>query len=189
MTPMNGIRMGASGSPDTQADSVDHGLRAALGMCLLGSVLAAFAAGRTWSTRVLDHGPALPLEHVSRTGQQVSPGLRPLALVGLAAVLALIATRGWSRRVVGLLVLGSGVGITWLVTAEARVAVWPGVALAGGLLLATGGLLALLRGHRWGGLSDAYRTPAARAEQVPATDKGVWDALDRGEDPTADRHG
>ena len=56
--------------------------------------------------------------------------------------------------------------------------------LVGGLLLAMSGLLVTLRGRRWAALSSTYEAPAARAEAPPATDKGAWDALDRGEDPT-----
>ncbi len=166
-------------------------MRRALLLCLVGAGLALLSSSRAWSNRIVDHGPSLPLERISLTGDTLAPGLRPLALVGLAAVLALLATRGWARRVIGLLVLGSGVGIGYLALAERPTAStgWSWVALAGGVVLAGGGVLTFLKGHRWGGLSDAYRTPAARADSAPVTDKGVWDALDRGEDPTADPHG
>ena len=168
-------------------------MRLSLGLCLLGSVLALLAASRSWSHRVIDHGPALPLESISRTGEQLAPGLRPLALTGLAAVVALLAARRWGRRLVGLIVLGCGVGICALSLADrdssSHGTGWPLLSLLGGAVLAGGGVLALLRGHHWGGLSGAYRTPAARADEAPVTDKGVWDAFDRGEDPTADEHG
>ena len=56
--------------------------------------------------------------------------------------------------------------------------------LVGGALLASGGALVAARGRRWAGLGSSYEVPAARPER-PAGDKDVWDALDRGDDPTA----
>ena len=159
-------------------------MRRALLLCLVGSVLTLLAAGRTWSTRVVDHGSTLPLETIRRTGQQLEPGLRPLALVGLAAVVALLASRRWGRVVVGLTVAGCGAAIAALALPHGP-GTWPFLTAGGGLLLLAAGALTAARGHRWAGLSDAYRTPAARAAEAPVTDKGVWDALDRGEDPTA----
>lgn len=163
-------------------------MRRALLLCLLGSVLTLLAASRGWTQATIDHGPTLPLERVGRTGQQLEPGLRPLAFVGLAAVAALLATRRWGRTAVGVVVAACG-GVIVGLSLQHGLHLWPMVSAVGGVVLLAGGGLAVLRGHRWGGLSEAYRTPGVRAEQVPVTDKGVWDALDRGEDPTADPHG
>ena len=55
---------------------------------------------------------------------------------------------------------------------------------AGGVLMALGGALVAVRGRRWAGLSSSYEVPAARPVE-PVTDKATWDALDRGDDPTA----
>jgi uncharacterized membrane protein (TIGR02234 family) len=63
--------------------------------------------------------------------------------------------------------------------------VWGWVTLVGGALLFFGGLLVAARGRRWAALSSSYENPSARAEAAPVTDKGVWDALDEGHDPTA----
>lgn len=73
---------------------------------------------------------------------------------------------------------------------------WPYVTLAGGVLVALSGALTLARGHSWTGLSSRYdrnaTAPAAAAaaspEPVPAaepTSRELWDALNRGTDPTA----
>jgi uncharacterized membrane protein (TIGR02234 family) len=61
----------------------------------------------------------------------------------------------------------------------------PALVLLGVLLL----LLAAAVAARWGGswrtgLGSSYEPPGA-APEPPVTDKGVWDALDRGDDPTA----
>jgi hypothetical protein len=163
-------------------------MRRALLLLLVGSALTLLAASRTWVTRTVDHGPALPLETIRRTGLALEPGLRPAALVGLASVLAVVATRAWGRTAIGLIATWAG-GLALGASLQHAPGVWSLASALGGLLVAVGGVLTMLRGHRWGGLSEAYRTPAARAEHAPATDKGVWDALDRGEDPTADPHG
>ena len=69
---------------------------------------------------------------------------------------------------------------------------WVWLAMAGGLLQLAAGLLVTLRGRRWAALSSSYEPPARVAPAPPATDKAapvsdkaVWDALDRGDDPTA----
>ena len=71
------------------------------------------------------------------------------------------------------------------VQSEVRVHhLWPALTLAGGVLLLLAGGLIAVRGRRWAGLSSSYDAPTA-APAAPVTDKGVWDALDRGDDPTA----
>lgn len=163
-------------------------MRRALLLCLVGSGLALLSASRTWTSRVIDHGSALPLEHINKSGLDLEPGLRPLALVGLVSVVALVALRKWGRAAVALIASGCGAVIMGA-SLQHSPGVWPLLSALGGAMLVEGGAWTLARGHRWGGLSDAYRTPAARAEQAPVTDKAVWDALDRGEDPTAEAHG
>ena len=59
------------------------------------------------------------------------------------------------------------------------------VPLAGGSALALGGGLVAVRGRRWAALGASYEAPGAPVPSAPATDKQVWDALDRGDDPTA----
>lgn len=61
--------------------------------------------------------------------------------------------------------------------------VWAVVTLVGGAALAAGGGLLAVRGRRWAALSSSYEV--AGPALPPVTDKGVWDALDRGDDPTA----
>ncbi|HEV2088276.1 MAG TPA: Trp biosynthesis-associated membrane protein, partial [Cryptosporangiaceae bacterium] len=70
--------------------------------------------------------------------------------------------------------------------AAARTTVlWPVLGLLGGLLVAGAGGLGLARGRRWARMGGRYDSPAARPS-VPSRDAaGVWDALDRGDDPTA----
>jgi uncharacterized membrane protein (TIGR02234 family) len=72
---------------------------------------------------------------------------------------------------------------------------WPYLTIAGGVLVAISGAITLLRGGKWTGLSSRYeRTAAAAAPASPPSDpaapaaeptsRDLWDALNRGADPT-----
>jgi uncharacterized membrane protein (TIGR02234 family) len=72
---------------------------------------------------------------------------------------------------------------------------WPSMALVAGVLGGAAGLLVVLRGRRWPGMGRRYEragddASATRAAARPRTDEdraqAAWQALDRGEDPTAD---
>jgi uncharacterized membrane protein (TIGR02234 family) len=55
----------------------------------------------------------------------------------------------------------------------------------GSLLLLGAGAVAVVRGGSWRpAAASSYEVPGAAVPE-PVTDKGVWDALDRGDDPTA----
>lgn len=72
---------------------------------------------------------------------------------------------------------------------------WPALCLVGGLLTGAGGALTALRGAGWPAMGARYDRPARRvatepgpAAAGPVTGRRTteaWDALDRGEDPTA----
>lgn len=62
------------------------------------------AAGRPWA-RVTVTGPGVPDDVVTASGNQAVPLVAALGLVVLTGALAVLATRGLARRVVGALVL------------------------------------------------------------------------------------
>ena len=183
-------------------------LRSVVLLCLAGSGLVLLAASRAWLSYRLPEAPPLPASTERVTGALLLPGARPLALVGLAGVAALFAARRNGRLVVGVLVLAAGTGVVILdlrllldrvasvgrlqaarqvpVVGSPGLGPWPWVCLVGGLLLAVSGSLVAVRGRRWAALSSAYEAPGAKAVDPPSvsTDRGAWDALDRGEDPT-----
>ena len=189
-------------------------LTVAVLLCLLGAVLVLVAAGRTWVAVQVLGGALTDDRTARVTGRLLLPGLGALGLVGLAGVVALAATRRWGRVGVGLLLLATGAGISALVltadlvpaalvsigspggglTGQPATTGWPYVSVAGGLLLAAAGALVALRGRRWAALSQRYDAPAVRAESAaegagavpdgPKAERALWDALDRGEDPT-----
>jgi hypothetical protein len=205
--PAGGVGL-AGGHGDRPTGGPRRGRRAlavALLLCLAGAAVALFAGSRTWAVELTARPAPLPMARTTRTGGDLLPWLPALALVGLAGAGAVLATRGAARRLLGGLLLLVGLGIA-AGGAYAAVAVERGTAgiagpllsVTGGLSLAGGGLLTALRGHRWPGLGARYQsphragapapgghdTPAARRVAGRATSE-AWDALDRGEDPTA----
>ena len=184
------------------------------GLCAAGGGLALFGAGQRWLRVVAERRPPLPDVTLDLSGRDLAPLVAGLGIVGLAGVVGLLATRRWGRLAVaavialsGLAVLVSalrrlgvpdadglrelvldsgraaGVGRQAAVTATASPG-WALVAAAGGLLLAVGGVLALLRSRHWPAMSARYEAPRARPATAPTTTAGVWDSLDRGDDPT-----
>ncbi|SEG83475.1 trp region conserved hypothetical membrane protein [Nonomuraea solani] len=180
----------------------------------LGALLVLVAAGRSW-VRVAGADAAGP------TGGELSPVLTPVALAGLAGVVAVLAAKGAGRRVIGALLALCGAGAaagTRSALDAGTVAdrlregnvlhgatdlpwetmpLWPAVAGAGAALMVAGGVLAIVRGGRWAGMSARYDRAAGEsvardAASDPASDparddKALWDALDRGDDPTDSR--
>lgn len=104
----------------------------------------------------------------------------------LAVVLGIVATRGWGRVIASVLLLVGG-----LVAAGGGIADLAGgsagrglTTLAGGVLIAAAALWSALRGRQWPAMGGRYdRTPGPEAS---SSRRAVWDALDRGSDPTDD---
>ena len=63
---------------------------------------------------------------------------------------------------------------------------WPGLAAVAAALVLLAGVATAARGHRWSAMSARYEAPTVDPQQVRArTDATMWNALDRGDDPTA----
>lgn len=191
---------------------------AALVLDLIGAAGALLIATRTWQVVRVRQPRPLPDEVLSVSGRTVDAAVTALAVVALAGVVALLATRGVARRVVGVVVALVGAGMIWraaLATApisatRARALVHehhPGVSLVGpaapqinpsttwaaltivcGVLVAVAGALAAVRGNRWSTLSARYESRTAPVDPDAAGARAatsMWNALDRGDDPTA----
>jgi uncharacterized membrane protein (TIGR02234 family) len=177
-------------------------------LCLLGSGLVLLSVTRPWAVLSAPHQLTIKQVTGAAHGTRIAGDARALGLLGLAGVLAIAATRRTGRVLVGLVVAASGVAIVVHVAVllgdgigprllrastdhvsgqrvESTRLAWPVLTLLGGLVLTAGGLLVAARGRHWAALSSAYDSPVGRATEVEVTDKGVWDALDRGDDPTA----
>ena len=179
-----------------------RGLTTAVLLCLVGAFVVLVAAGRAWVSVEVDAGPLVEGRTDARTGTAVATGVSALGLVGLAGVVALAATRRAGRTVVGLVLLATGAGVVAAVlTADLSLAdqpfagetgdvsleitAWSSVTAVGGVLLLAAGGLTVARGRSWPVLGQRYEAPAgtAPAPQQP-TERSLWEALDRGEDPT-----
>ncbi|MEU9252403.1 TIGR02234 family membrane protein [Streptomyces sp. NPDC048270] len=177
----------------------------------LGSTVVLLASGRVWARGTTALG-ADSLE-LTADGTAVTGLPAPLAIVGLAALVAVFAVRGKSRLLVsGLLALsGLGAALAAILAADGRRALdaeaarttadtaaqvagltqtaWPYVTAAGAALILAAGLLALRFGRGWPAMGGRYeRDGAPRGRKQPVVDpdrpEDLWKALDRGEDPT-----
>nr|SBO94685.1 Tryptophan-associated membrane protein [Nonomuraea gerenzanensis] len=182
----------------------------------LGCLAVLVAAGQGWATVLQGAEVEAP------TGGDLAPALTPVALAGLAGVVAVLATKGLGRRLVGALLALCGAGAaaaTWTALSGDHVAtwlreqnvlrgaaevpweaapLWPVVAAAGAVLMVAGGVVAIVRGGRWAGMSARYDRGAgagsaagtgagSEAKAQVSDDRALWDALDRGDDPTDSR--
>lgn len=178
---------------------------------LLGGAVAWAAAGRPWATATVGQAPNTL--RVAASGNDLSAGVTALGLTALAGALALFATQRLARRLVGVLLIAAGIGAAVYAFGERGVshashvladkaaakgfaagsvsvhtASWWILAVLGGVLVALAGVSALVRGATWPGMSSRYENAAAGPAAARAADTGsskdLWDALDRGEDPT-----
>lgn len=171
---------------------------------LAGALLVVLAASRPWITYVVPAAAPLPSRSGSLPGSAVT-SVQPFAFVGLAGVAALVATRSWGRLVVGALVALAGVAVVvfavralaepqpaaaahGVFAPELQTTLWPVVAVAGGLLLVLAGLLVVVRGRRWASMSSRYDAPSGSPARPASQEAALWEALDRGEDPTRPHH-
>lgn len=166
-----------------------------LSTALLGAAIALAAASVSW---VAVAAPTDPLAVTAPVQQPAEQDVaRALALAALAGGAATLLARGAGRRILcGLLAL-AGIGVAAAVAlvlgsagsaTSARTA-WPLLTGCGGLLLALAGATGVLRAGRWPKPS-ARHDPAerggsdARPEAPGGEERRLWEALDRGEDPT-----
>ncbi len=156
-----------------------------------GAVLTLFAASRPWADGQAVQGTLrAPLEV---SGGSLVPVVPALGLAALAGVLAVLATRGWARTVVGAVVALCGLVVagsaltqrdpdsdelarragdalgTATATADGGGTAWPWLALVGGLLIAAAGLATAARGRAWPAMSSRYERPVADEESSART--------------------
>ena len=78
-----------------------------------GGGLGVLATARTWTTIVVTRlAPLGPVRH-DVSGRTLQPGVTGLAVVALAGVLAVLATRGVTRRAIGAVLALAGAGMVW----------------------------------------------------------------------------
>ncbi len=193
-------------SPQAPSAAGPGGDRGELGAVVvavaLGGGSAVLATAQAWSTVVVTRvAPLGPVRH-DVSGRTLQPGVIGLAVVALAGVLAVLATRGVTRRVVGAVLALAGAGMVWWslaglsavsdargrqLVADARTVaglgnaaatdvsvhpVWVVLAALGGVLVAGGGVTTAVRGGRWRAMSARYEPPVGAAAAVPGPASG-----------------
>lgn len=178
-------------------------------LIVVGAGLTAGAAAMTWADAagVDDLRGTLDL---ATTGGRTAPALVPVALAALAALGALFAAKGRSRRLVAALVVLLGLVVGWLAVRglldEPALALFDtssGVTLTdvrirplGPVLAAVGALAMIVAGSvvvagrtRPRGLAARYERPGGPATPAPSSadpELAMWKELDAHRDPTLD---
>ncbi|ROP40953.1 MULTISPECIES: Trp biosynthesis-associated membrane protein [Saccharothrix] len=140
-------------------------------LLLLGAVALWGASALSWDASA------------DRSGGDVVPALTPLALLCLAAIAAVVALSGWVRRLLGAVVLLAGAAAAFQgVDADGPVT-GRGLVLLGAALAVAAGVLLVVRGPAMPRLGGGYQTPGA-AKRTADPERELWNALERGDDPT-----
>ena len=193
--------------------------RAVLLLVLLTAGVLLVSGSRVWVNGSVDD-PVLGAGSLHGTGSQVARGVLAAALVGAAAVVAAATSGRVVRRLASAVVVlagalgaavtvsvigdpdgalgrvaATGTGRTGDVPAHGSVTLWVWVAALATLLMALGGVAALVGAGRWSGLSSRYDAPSAAGESagdvgaaapeqaVRRSRESAWEQLSRGEDP------
>jgi hypothetical protein len=150
----------------------------------------------TWFAEFRDAG-VRGMVLYTETGAQRAGSLVPLALLALAGMAGMIATGGWARRILGVILGVAGLAACWVAIDGVRFSGSTGLpvtqmliaralALLGGILLISGGLAGIKGATVMPRLGARYSAPGAkRVARDP--DVELWEALSDGEDPTAGR--
>ncbi len=144
-------------------------LAVAVGLVVLGAAVGLLGSGRSTGAT-----PGVPAAPGTDTGAGAPAAL---ALVALAGAGALLLVRNRSRALLGVALVVVAAGLVAVGVAPPR---W--AALAGGALVGLGGALVVVRARRWPQPRSRYDDSRRPREATP---RDAWDALDRGEDPTA----
>ena len=188
-------------SASTTTQSARRGLGIAVTGCVLGGAVALFAVGRVWLRYTVPRTGLADLR-ASATGHATAGAAGTLALVVLAGVVVLPATRGLGRRIAGVLIALAGLGIGYLAVltitsttdqldasqastyTDGRATIWPWLALVAGVVAVATGVFAAVASGGWPAMGRRYES-AGSAKRGPATETSIWDRLDEGDDPTA----
>ncbi|MEV7548863.1 Trp biosynthesis-associated membrane protein [Amycolatopsis sp. NPDC089917] len=190
-----------SEAPETAAPAAKKAKRplwiAVVGL-LLGAVALWGSSQLVWFAEFRDGGVRGTIVY-TEIGSTRAIALIPLALLALAGTAGLIATGGWPRRVLGVVLAVAGAAAVWIGVADgpftgfadglpvAQMLGARGLAILGGILVAAGGLAAIKGAGRMPRLGAKYSAPGAKKRAAKDPETELWEALSEGEDPTATR--
>lgn len=191
---------------DPERASQRRQLTTVIALIAVGAGGVVLTSSRQWlrldATRLPPFGPV----SLGISGRTEFPALNGLAVVALVTAVLILVTGGWARRVLGALLVVTGLGSFWYglrglnTPSRSRLSellkdrlsqttgaigafrhpVWPVLTMVLAAVLVLAGITVLIRGAAWkAGLSSRYAAPAEGAESGDP-----WRRLDRGEDPT-----
>ena len=169
----------------------------ALVLDLVAAGSALLIGGRTWQTITTPRGQGRPDDVLDVSGRTLDSAATALTLVALAGVVAVLATRGLLRRVIGGVIALAGAGLVWravesfgavgtgraqrLVLDRHRTVggtslaprvevhgVWPTLLLVCGVLVLVAGALVAWRGQRLSAMSTRYENRAVAQDAAQA---------------------
>jgi len=180
--------------------------RSALFLALASGAVVLFASARQW-VNLTYRETGLPTINLGISGRELDPLPAGLAILVVATILALLISRGFTHRLLALIVAAAGVVIaiaSWRAgmqvenlatvadyleeslgrsatgqTSQAAM-LWWAVSFVSGLLIALSGLALIGNGHDRPRGSSSYERPASEVSQL-----SPWQALDQGVDPTS----
>jgi uncharacterized membrane protein (TIGR02234 family) len=174
------------------------GFGLALALQIVGAAGVLLVSTRAWQTITTVRSRPFRPDVLAASGRTIDAAPTALALVGLAGVVALIATKGLPRRVVGVLVALAGAATIWrsalalgplskgaadavvrdkhqLVAGTVVVArhitthpAWGTLSIVGGCCLLLAGVLAAWHSSQWSAMSARYERPAAPEDDEQA---------------------
>ena len=175
-----------------------RGYRTALIVLAIGSALLFLGFSQVWATAVVTQ-EGLPSLTFELKGREIQPAGSAAAVLALAGIAGLVATRRFGRAVTGVLLVAEGLlaagGALWfgvgagnradvvrLVSEKAgvdvdpalRITPWWLVVVVGGALLVVAGLAAAFRGGRWPVMGRRYeRSPEPDVSAAAAGTAGA----------------
>jgi uncharacterized membrane protein (TIGR02234 family) len=186
-----------------------YGATIVLGLVCAGAL--SVCVSRPWVTATATV-KGLPVISASVDGADVAPLAGALGFVLLAAVGAVIATRGWVRRGLGVLIMlaAAAVVVAAVHPGDTRGAIeqalsakgwsggpydagtsaWRWLAAAAGLGCLLTGMLTARYGGSWASMGARYDAPGRDADapaietQGTPTETDLWRSIDSGRDPT-----
>src|SRR5450631_1127377 len=178
-----------------------RGLGIAVTGCVLSGAVALFAVGRIWLHYTVPRSGLADLPSRA-TGHAVAGAAATLALVVLAGVVVLPATRGLGRRIAGAVLALAGLGMGYLAVLTiarttdqldvpaastytgGRATAWPWITLVAGVVAIATGVFATVASRGWPAMGRRYESTGF-AKRGPVTETSMWDRLDDGDDPTS----
>jgi uncharacterized membrane protein (TIGR02234 family) len=161
-----------------------RGYRTALILLAIGAALLFLGFSQVWATAVVTQ-EGLPSLTFELKGREIQPAGSAAAILALAGIAGLVATRRFGRAVTGVLLVGEGLlaagGALWfglgagnradvvrLVSEKAGIDVDPALSVTpwwlmvvvGGALLVVAGVAAAFRGGRWPMMGRRYERSA-----------------------------